>query len=210
MNCSAVNLVSELVWPDVFWAIARSGLVRNIVPAKTSINLEKHFVFQPFWEVEHIMFFMNAKNATTKILPLLLLFHFISVSYLFRVSKCRFHVSENQDVCLCGVAFMVVPVFGRQPHRFARVSLPCVLRPAFHSPPSHRRAPTCPLPRPRAVNADKRYPRTRSLPHFCSSRNSVNQFVFFNLYYAKPYNGLVRQRYKNILKVTTEYEKKWE
>ena len=95
-----------------------------------------------------------------------------------------------------GVAFVVVPVLGRQPRRLARVSLPCVLRPAFHSPPSHRRAPASPLPRRRAVNADKRYPRTRSLPHFCSSRNSVNQFVLFNLYYAKPYNGLVRQRYK--------------
>ena len=78
----------------------------------------------------------------------------------------------------CGMAFVVVPVLGRQPRRLARVSLPCVLRPAFHSPPSHRRAPASPLPRRRAVNADKRYPRTRSLPHFCSSRNSVNQFVF--------------------------------
>ena len=78
----------------------------------------------------------------------------------------------------CGMAFVVVPVLGRQPCRLARVSLPCVLRPAFHSPPSHRRAPASPLPRRRAVNADKRYPRTRSLPHFCSSRNSVNQFVF--------------------------------
>lgn len=98
-----------------------------------------------------------------------------------------------------GVEFVVVPVLGRQPRRLARVSLPCVLRPAFHSPPSHRRAPASPLPRRRAVNADKRYPRTRSLPHFCFSRNlSIIRFTQF--YYAKPY-GMVgaAQDTKNVI-----------
>ena len=106
-----------------------------------------------------------------------------------------------------GVAFVVVPVLGRQPRRLARVSLPCVLRPAFHSPPSHRRAPTFPLPRRRAVNADKRYPRTRSLPHFCSSRNSVNQFVLLNFITPNHTGWLVRQRYKKYCRTR---EKKFE
>ena len=98
----------------------------------------------------------------------------------------------------CGMAFVVVPVLGRQPRRLARVSLPCVLRPAFHSPPSHRRAPASPLPRRRAVNADKRYPRTRSLPHFCSSRNSVN-IRFTQFYYAKPYGMVGAAKIQKIL-----------
>ena len=105
------------------------------------------------------------------------------------------------------MAFVVVPVIGRQPRRLARVSLPCVLRPAFHSPPSHRRAPASPLPRRRAVNADKRYPRTRSLPHFCSSRNSVNQFVIFNLYYAKPYGMVGAAKIQKIL--SNAWKKIW-
>ena len=106
-----------------------------------------------------------------------------------------------------GVAFIVVPVLGRQPRRLARVSLPCVLRPAFHSPPSHRRAPASPLPRRRAVNADKRYPRTRSLPHFCSSRNSVNQFVFSIFITPNHTTAWCGKDTKNILKVATEHEK---
>ena len=98
-----------------------------------------------------------------------------------------------------GVAFIVVPVLGRQPRRLARVSLPCVLRPAFHSPPLHRRAPASPLPRRRAVNADKRYPRTRSLPHFCSSRNSVNNTFYSILLRQTIRDGWCGKDTKNIV-----------
>ena len=173
-----------LVWEDVFWASDRVGLANNKAPERREMKTKRLTLFQPLIAVEterRWIFLKNTKYDLRQIQLPRSLFHFIAVSYFFRGSGSCVHVSENQDVRPHGATLLVVPILGRQPCRLAWVSLPSVIRPAFHSPPLHRRALTSPLPRLRTVNADKRYPRPRPPPHFRSSRNDVTYLILFTL-----------------------------